>query len=575
MIGFNRLRIKSQRGFTLVELIIAISISALLAVYAQTQIAHQSEEDLAIASAAYLANVTNSAQQMVLDNFNLYTAAAGPTVPGFSNSLAPTLAELRAGPKYYLYASFPDSMPTKQTVAVTITQTACPGSSCTMNVLACTTTAITLGGNPLTSPIRFDLASTMMAAQGSIAVQNSFSSSGVQSVQGGGGNILTGPLVTSTANMANPYPGVEGIVCGYAAVNTSLYNKFVQMGDSRDPNLQGNLTIGGTTELKGSVKMDAGANVTGTLTADNLNVGPLAAPCVKINGTTGNGGFGCVNDFPAGYTGVRSPDVISNRNILASDSPSAFSGSNGNYSIVTANNGSGAAEIRTSGDVKATGRAVADRLTPTGSYAAGTACSSADEGSIAKVQTGVGLVVCQSSVWTSLSVTGAAGAACTIDGQMSKGANGVGLLCLNGAYQSMADIVKYGSQGTACPVTGGTAIDLANNNQVLVCRSNLTGGSARYMRLMDVTTQLAFSTAVEVSDQSVVTKPICQDAIGQVATPVIQLIPKVFNSPNGGYSFFAVDNGGSPGSWTANLKTGTGVAMTGSVAIAQVFCYFN
>ena len=143
----------------------------------------------------------------------------------------------------------------------------------------------------------------------------------------------------------------------------------------------------------------------------------------------------------------------------------------------------------------------------------------------------------------------------------------------------MADIVRSGTPGAACAVAGATAIDTANNNETLICRSNLAAGTTRYMRLRDVTQHLAFVSSVEVTDVSVgatgvVAKPTCAPAAGQTAFGVIQLIPKIFSSPDGGNAIYAVDNGAN---WSIYLRNGNNTVLTGTPsanAVAQIYCYF-
>jgi hypothetical protein len=537
-----------QRGFTLVELIIAVSISALLAVYAQSALMKQAEESLATASGTYLSTLANATQQLVLVRWNDYSQ--GLAVAGYANPLEPTIAELTAGA--YLNAGFPPSMPTRQTATVSVVTSNCPGATCRLDIQACTTGPVNLGGGPA----RLDLASTMVSAQ---------NGNGVQTLNlPVGGYRLIGPKM----NIPSPFGTVEGIVCGTSMVDTTLYNTFVKINDTRDPNLQGNLTVAGSTNLNGPTTISNTLNVTGAITGTTANLG--ATNCVNMEGVTGRAGFGCVQgaDLPAGYTGgVRSPDVVANRNVLTSDSPATFTGANTNYAVMTANNGAGVAEIRTSG------RAMADRVTFSGQYTRGAACVASDEGSIARMLGGTGLLVCQGGLWVGLSSTDSIGDACTVEGQMSKANSGVSLLCVNGQFRSMDTIVRFGVVGGACPAIGVTALDTGNNNQLMVCRQNLTGGALRYMRIQDVTTQLTFVTAVEVAEGSIVGKPNCLDSGGQVATPIIQMIPKVFNSPDGGYAVYAVDNGAN---WTTRMRIGSGGAMPGNaVAIAQTYCYFN
>ena len=549
-----RARVAGQRGFALVELILAVSIMALLGVYAASELTKKSQENIAEGAGTYIKAVSAALEEHMMLNFLDYEA--GNPVAGVAVALQPTVAEIVAlGRLNPGFPSGPGSVPTRQTLRLDIIRQNCPGVTCALTALACTTTPVTLGG----ATTRFDLASTMVTVQGG---------TGGQSLQNTGATIR-GPIL----NVPNPVPGApEGIVCGSSVVNTALFNQFVRINDTRDPNLQGPLTVqgnvnfAGTTTIAGATTINNNASVTGTLTAGgDASLGG----CALILATTGRAGFGCANpnDLPAGYTGgVRSPDVVASGRILASDAPAAFTGTNTNY--VFAGIEGGVAEVRTSG------RAAADRLTPLGSYVPGSACTAADDGSIARNASASGLVYCQGGAWVDMVTTAAAGGACAPNGSMANAANGVRLLCVGGQFVGMDTIVRSGVPGQACANEGVTAIDLANGNESLLCRTNPGGGGARYMRMRDLTSNLSFVSAAEVTDLQTVTKPACTPAAGQSSFPIIQLIGKGYSSPDGGVDIYALDAGAT---WSIRLRNGAGAPLAGSpsaTAVAQLFCYF-
>lgn len=546
-------------GFAMLELIVALSISAILAVFANQELVTRSQESIARGGGVYLNTVAQAAQSHVLMNFD--ALAQGNNVPGTVNDLAPTLAELIALGR--LRAGFPAGMPTRQTTRIDLLRTSCPGAACQITALVCTTTPITLGGGNT----RFDLASTMLEVQEGRGGQARFND---------GANIR-GPAV----NVPNPIGNVEGIVCGSAAVDVGMFNSFVRISDTRDPNLQGNLTVAGNTTLNGPTVVNNSLNVQGATTLQNnltVNGSATVGPCINLaGGAQGRAAFGCANpnDVPAGMVGgVRSADVIAQGSVLASTAPGAFTGANGNYALLTANNGSGVAEIRTSG------RSAADRLTPLGQYAIGAVCAAADEGSIARRNVGSGLVTCSNGVWRALSLTASANDPCTTVGQQATDGTSASLICLDtggGAlrYVLMSSLMRVGSVGAGCTVPGLTATDVANSNITLICRVNLSGGVARWMRLQDVTTHLIFVQSTEVGPDAVITKPACNAASGQPSSPIIQMIPKVWGTPDGGQAFFAVDNGAS---WIVRMKDGTGTTnlqgQPNAAVVVHTYCYY-
>lgn len=520
-----------HRGFLMAELMIVLSVVAMFAVYAADKLRSDTDESLAVGSAAYLNTVVSAAHGQALLSFHEYSN--GLPVPGFANPLNPQLAELRAlGRLSGGFPIAPGSMPTRQNVNITVQPGAtCPGINCEVRVLACTTTAMRIG---TTGPVRFDLAATMV---------QSLKGNGAQSLQGNGGTVRG-----ATMNTVNPQGNVEGIVCATSAIDTALYNQFVRMNETRDPNLQGPLTVAGPTTINNTLSVSG-----------NTDVGT----CAKIRAATGRAGFGCADpdNLPAGYTGgVRAPDVVANGRILASDNPAAFTGSNGNYAYVGVNGG--VAEIRTSG------RAAGDRLTPLGQYPNGAACAAADEGSIARRAGADGLVVCQGSVWRSLFTGANPGDPCSPDGSMATSGSGTSLLCVGGTWTGMDTLIKAGAPGQACAVNGATAVHTAGGNASLICRNG------KLQRLQDVTTSLTYVRSVEVTHNNTIAKPNCLPAAGVAAVPVIFVTPKTFSAPTPGFFFYYEDNGTY---WTVKMYDQSWGVLGGTPnarAMAEVYCYY-
>lgn len=531
-----------QGGFALVELILTISISALIALYASARIARDAEESLAEGSAQYLRAVAAAVGQHVLLHFNEY--ANGTDVTGVAVDLQPTVAELVALGR--LAGGFPagaGAMPTQQTARVDITRSNCPGANCTLTTLACTTTPVTLGSND----VRFDLASTMTTQQGG---------TGGQALQGLG-NSIRGP----TLNVPNPLGNVEGIVCGSSQVDTALFQKFLTLNDSRDPNFQGPMTVAGPVTVNNRL------TVTGPVSAaGDTNVGG----CVRMRAASGRIGVSCANpdEVPVGWTGgVRTVDVVAGGNVLVSDSPGTFTGANTAYALLAP------------GEVRTSGRAQADRLVPTGTYTAGSSCAGSEEGAIARRST-AGLVTCRGGLWRSFLTFASAGNACSPDGALADDDAGAKLLCVAGTYHALASLRRPGNPGAACSDPGSVAYDVSNNHEMLLCRVNPAGGVARYMRMRDVTSHLQFVQSYEVTDQSygatgLVAKPACSAAAGMNAIPIIQLIPKAVSTSDGGIALYATD---ADTRWGIVLRQGNGGLLTGDPnarAIAHVYCFFG
>jgi hypothetical protein len=546
----------AQHGYFLLSFLLATALTSVVALRTLTlDLERQSIANGQI-QGDVLTSIANAAHTYVSEQYTALQAGApavrnGTTVPagaGVGQTRAPTIAQLNAMGYLTNFSATGVVNTGAYQIRIRAVPTGCVGAACDFEGLVYLDVPVTATGGAL--------------AQAQIG--------GIITRIGGNGGYSPAEVPANIVGFGwstpNPVTGTPGgVVAARFGFGSSGLGQFVRISDSRDPSLQGPLTVAGPTTVNNNLTVGGTAAVTG-----DTSVGT----CARILATTGRAGFGCAdpNDLPAGYTGgVRTPDLVANGRILASDNPSAFTGANGNYVIAGVQGG--VAEVRTSG------RAAADRLTPLGQYAAGAACAAADEGSIARRSAGTGLVVCQASVWTALQTRANVGDACSPNGSSATSGTGVSLLCVNGQYVGMDTIIRSGTPGQACTAPGTTAIDTSNNNETLICRANLAGGAVRYMRLRDMTSHLAFVSALEVTDFTVsasgqVNKPSCNAGATQPATPIIQLIPKTFSSPNGGVALYAVDAGTR---WRVFLRDGSGAVLTGSPnasAIAQIFCYF-
>jgi len=278
----GRSGLRRQRGaVSLVELMVVMIISALIAIYSLDNIAAEAEETVAAASAAYLNATTAALQRYSLINF-VALQADPPVVNGFANPKSPTLAELKAAG--FASPNMSDFAPTQQAVRFDLIKSGtCPGNSCRINAMACLTGPFTLRGK-----FREDLATTVMMKMNGQGGRS----------QIGAGTVLRGP--GAFIQTANPLGDVEGVVCGQNVFDTAVYDQFVKMNDTRDPNLQGGLTVNGTipgstftTQTNGSAnitnQMALGATAVsrefcsdeGRLAWDNDPVPPTLLTCSK------------------------------------------------------------------------------------------------------------------------------------------------------------------------------------------------------------------------------------------------------------------------------------------------------
>lgn len=583
-------RKSNLRGVSLIAILLGMVITALIASAKLRNDLLESRRAAGLSEASVLLAVQKAANSLFDEaspnfragvsfskNANTVTLAVVNTVPTYSV----TVAQLTA--MGYLPTGWTQANSTlnEQPYRIRVTRlpVGCTGSACALEGLVWIDGAIRADNQ---------VGTTDGPAIGQMMVR--IGSDSATSLSGSAATLTGFANGWTTANPVSTQPaGVFAV--RFAGVSSIDY---LRTGETRDPNFAGTVTIAGPASLGGSltvtgsttlngtntfggastfnagVTINSNATVTGNLSANSLTLG--AAGCINMNGTTGRAGFGCANqsDTPAGYTGVRTPDMVAQNRVLVSNVPAAFTGSNGRFAIMTSDDGFGAAEMRTSG------RVTGDRLVPTGIYTETTAC--ADEGALGR-RTGGGAVLCSSSVWTRLVATATVGGACT-SGTSGTTSAGIALLCINGAFVPMANMFPIATVGANCTDEGvvGYSVSAAGvPTGGFICRRNnaALGVSARWYRLQDTTSNLAFVQSFEVTDQTIVNHPLCPVAGGQTVNPILQFRPGVLTTADGGISMFA-GNGAS--SWTVNLKNGAGGPLTSSSGNARVivdtYCFY-
>lgn len=538
--------IRRRRGFLLLELAVVIALSTMLVMWDAPQQVHAVEDAGMNAVGVYMQVLNNAVDQYALANHN--ALASGAPVAGFANPMKPTIPEMIAA-KYISNPTFPTTI-TRQNipVAIEIVPQNCPGANCQLFGVSYATQSLNFG----TPHIRWDLVAQYLEAAGGSGAASQYTN--------------PSKLISPVFNVPNPNGAVPGTIAIGTYLDEGLYQRFVQIQDTRDPDLQGNLTVAGKVTVGGPTTIKNSLNVAGPVSVNS---------CITLM-PNGQGGFSCMNpsDLPPGYAGgVRSQDVVSSGNILTSDVPSAFTGNNGNYALMSENDG-GEAVVQTSGKV------AGNRLVPTGAYTPGTACS--EKGAVAlssAAATGGVLVVCSGTQWIALSTVASAGGACPTNGAVAEDATGAELYCFNNTWTSMSAFIPPATAWAACSVEGAigyAVVTPGSETSAMICRANPLDifNTLRWFPLQDLTSNLMFVGAYEVYNNSTIGKPTCPAQPGESPISVPELLPKDESTSDGGFSRFAIDNGTS---WTIQLLNGHGQPLSGGTetdAILEVYCYY-
>ena len=271
----------------------------------------------------------------------------------------------------------------------------------------------------------------------------------------------------NTWTIDNPVPGQPaGVVAVRIGTASSAFGQFIRIGDTRDPNLQGNLTVAGNTlfgsgaslsEFRSALQVDGQPvelrNASGAAcvslrpdgVVDILCNGSLSAITGVFRDATGN------TTTVAG-TGLVTAGSVAADGGLSTSAMTAFGSADPNALVVRSGdlfvrNPAGTALLRVAanGDVSAgndlvAGGAVqAQRLTLLASVNEGDACS---PGQVAMMASG-GLATCQGASFRATARYARLGAACATAGlQAVDAVSGDALACRGGYYASQAGLTS-------------------------------------------------------------------------------------------------------------------------------------
>jgi len=503
---------RAVRGFIITELILGIAvIAALTAFVTQQQVISQAEDAYAKATGGYLDSIREALALYSHTNFE--RLEAGTAVAGVANPMAPTVAELKANG--WLNAQLPDRGPGGFVPLITGTRVGCPSPSvnnptCRIGFVASTPASMVF---PRTGNMpRYDMAATAM-----------------QEAKGGGMSFPTDPnrLRGATFNINNPIAGNPGAVVGSATyLDTAFYNQFVRMNDWRDPNLQGNLTVGGNLLINGTTRLVGDTRIDGQL---------VVMRDITAAGSVGAGNNGLCNRaemLPDGRIVARSDCSDANR-ILSDPTNSQLTIRRGGIDRIALDASTGSGRI---------------------------GLSDWSGASTVNLDGGAGRV---SARYLNVDGTaqGVSGQACATEGDIVKDASGVGtaLFCRSGVWRPFGPV--QAQKGAACTNEGSFGVDPATLVG-FVCRAEGGGGSLVWVKLSERVTRSVLVARYFGKNGWFIPAPTA-DQCPSPGVPTVLIVPAetatdyALLPPRNRYVAAAVPSGGG---WLFSLKLSDGTA---------------
>ena len=507
-----------QGGFMLMQLTFVAALMVVGMVWLGGKIVQEIEDAQAEATGTYLMAVKGALDSMMAQHFTELTETSPPVVPGFANPLAPTLNELRAAG--YLSNAFPLYTPTNQQVATRLQVSgSCPGVGCRLDGLAYTTTPLMLRSN---APREDLIARALMVMSG---------------FGGASFSAAPGTIRGATFSTSNPRGNVAGILAVSANLDTTLFNQFVRLRDTRDPQLRGDLTVAGNiTTDSGLMVRDSGGN--DCITASGHGV--LAINCNgQLNAKTG------IFRSDSGQTVQIDPTtgVIASQRIQ------------GNLGLAT-NRGS----VFDAADATPTIRVTTGQMAIATS--AGLAVTVANRDLVAHAGLTAGRLGVRETVTPNTTCSTQISTAAGANIEYARTATGGLAACISGQWRTIG---QFGTIGTSCSPNGSFATDTTTGTG-LVCRLGV------WMRADDLFSAYVMVDSAVVTAGSIVPMPTCGQLGNTVGTPAIYLLAQNESSKGAAFTRRAVAVGSS---WRIELLDYDNTPLSGPVkAIAQIYCKY-
>jgi hypothetical protein len=271
----------------------------------------------------------------------------------------------------------------------------------------------------------------------------------------------------NTWSFVNPVPGQPaGVVAVRIGTASSAFGSFIRIGDTRDPNLQGNLTVAGNTlfgdgttrsEFRSTLQVDAQSvelrDASGDACVSLRPDGVVDILCSgALSATTGVFRDGTGRTTTIAATGLVTSGHVAADGGLSTSAMTAFSVDDPQALVVKAGdlfvrNPAGTALLRVAAngdvvagnDLVAAGAVTARRLTLSASVDEGDACSA---GQVA-LMNGGGLATCQGATFRATSRYARLGATCATAGlQAVDAATADALICRGGFYASQSGLTS-------------------------------------------------------------------------------------------------------------------------------------
>jgi type II secretory pathway pseudopilin PulG len=557
---------KHQIGVTGIELLIGLSVISLFFA-AASKVLDAFERTQYANGRAELLQLAGEAGDEYIGRYDFDIQSPNPIpLPGggnVANKQAPTINELTQLGLFRgtITMPFPLGYEPSASIAVSVTLTppGCLPGSCVVNHLT-----------SFTRPWINESGNVDMSALGKL-IDKIGASAAISDP--GSPNLFKGR--DGIIQFANPYNAA-----GHAAYfSGNGLPQYVRRQDTRDPNLQGGLTVNGTTTggltalINGAAAINQSLQVGGTATfANTVNVGGTLTASGPL--VVQNGGTVCIRLLGSGQIQINCDGRLDARlgtftgpsgTVRVGDTGTAFTvdtagriqASQGFYSAVGSVFGNNVNGIEVNGNsftVQTAGGATQMEVNSAGVLSAAGGFSGAALGLVGTVNAGASC--------TQMGATAINPAANTTVRALAGGGIAV---CSGGRWTAAS---RMATSGSACPAAGVRATDPADGLELL-CR-NLSG-TLVYLRLGDLVSDYVTMNTFLVQVNQSVPAPVCGQRGTGVGTPLAIIIPRRFGLRNDSVANHFTEFDGT--NFTVRVRNSNALDLPSEVLL-ETRCYY-
>lgn len=444
----------SQRGYLMLEAALALMLALTAATLGFWSMHRAELASSAMIQADNIVNVAHAAETLVMEHYDAYQAGLPISRNGVTladgdasgSSRAPTLANLQAMAlgltagvnAFGSYKTLADATYVTSIQRVPAGCEATPnGRSCNITGVVCMDRPVQDYGAPAGETDGFGIGKMLgkMGGDGGVSLAGS-----AATITGAGGSW----------SLPNPFAGTPvGIVCQRFGFGAAGFGNFLRVNDTRDPNFQNNVTVGGNVVVPtGSVGTGTGLDATNECRLGEILVSGAfwsrSATCIKRAWVDGTGGQVGVADAAGAPRAVLQADG----QILSMDAAGlvkagiTYNGTESQVKADTVLTNAGTTGLRANGEV------FGNQVVINASAAAGGACATNSAMVWGTGSSSLNLLKCVGNVWVATgTLTGTVGGACPVNGQVGETSTRESLICVGNVWQTT--INRMGKFATA------------------------------------------------------------------------------------------------------------------------------